>query len=75
MTQAMATLTSKLEKSSHNDAHNTIALVKKQQMGTGMRGDKIRTYRFQEDSVTDHKSGKTATCKEVMRGGFDKLWY
>ena len=75
MTQAMATLTSKLEKSSHSDAHNIIALVKKQQMGTGMRGDKIRTYRFQEDSVTDHKSGKTATCKEVMRGGFDKLWH
>lgn len=72
--QALATLASRLEEAARNDAHTAMASVKQQQMGTGMRGDKMRTYRFQEDSVTDHKTGKTATCKEVMRGGIDKLW-
>lgn len=72
--QALATLTSRLDEAARNDAHTAMASVKQKQMGTGMRGDKMRTYRFQEDSVTDHKTGKTATCKEVMRGGIDKLW-
>lgn len=74
LAQAMATLTSKIEESSRSDAHTAMASVKQKQMGTGMRGDKMRTYRFKEDSVTDHKSGRTATCKEVMRGSIDKLW-
>lgn len=70
----MSTLTSRLEEADRSDAHTQMATIKQKQMGTGMRGDKKRTYRFQEDSVTDHKSGRTATCKEVMRGGIDKLW-
>lgn len=41
--------------------------------GSGMRADKIRTYRFQDDQVKDHNSGKTVKCKKVMRGGFDLL--
>ena len=74
LAQAMATVTAKLGEAKRNDAHSDMASIKQKQMGSGMRGDKMRTYRFQEDSVTDHKSGKTATCKEVMRGGIDKLW-
>jgi peptide chain release factor 1 len=30
---------------------------RKQQVGTGMRGDKVRTYRTQDDQVTDHRTG------------------
>lgn len=39
-----------------------------------MRGDKIRTYRFQDDRVQDHVTGKTATTKKVLAGNFDLLW-
>lgn len=48
--------------------------VRQQQVGTGMRGDKRRTYRFQEDRVVDHLTGKKATASQVMRGKFPKLW-
>ena len=48
--------------------------TRKQQVGSGMRGDKIRTYRFQEDQVTDHKSGKTAKASKVLKGYFELLW-
>ena len=30
---------------------------RKEQVGTGQRGDKVRTYRTQDDQVTDHRTG------------------
>jgi peptide chain release factor 1 len=44
------------------------------QIGSGMRGDKRRTYRFQDDSVFDVETGKKASLKKVMSGNFDLLW-
>jgi len=58
-----------------SSAYNTqIAKGRKQQVGSGMRGDKVRTYRFQDDRVQDHNTGKTATVKKVMAGEFNLLW-
>lgn len=41
---------------------------RKTQIGSGMRGDKIRTYRFQDDSVVDHRTGKRWKLKNVLKG-------
>ena len=60
-----------LAKSSYN---SSIASDRKQQVGSGMRGDKIRTYRFQDDVVKDHITDSTASVKKVMAGNFDLLW-
>jgi len=49
-------------------------LTRQNQIGSGMRGDKRRTYRFREDSVYDQVTGKTAKCSDVMRGKFNLLW-
>ncbi len=57
-----------------NDLHNNLAIVRKNQVGSGMRGDKIRTYRFQDDRVHDHRSNKKARCSKIMKGHFDLLW-
>jgi peptide chain release factor 1 len=54
--------------------NSNIASTRKVQVGTGMRGDKIRTYRFQDDRVQDHVTGKTASTKRVLAGHFDILW-
>jgi peptide chain release factor 1 len=53
---------------------NTIATDRKQQVGSGMRGDKIRTYRFQDDVVQDHATGKRTSASKVLKGYFDQLW-
>jgi len=48
--------------------------TRKDQVGSGMRGDKRRTYRFQEDRVVDHLNDLKASCKKVLKGNFDLLW-
>lgn len=58
----------------NKDKHKKLSSDKKQQIGTGMRGDKIRTYRFQDDMVVDHQTGRKTKCSKVMKGRFDLLW-
>lgn len=48
--------------------------VRKNQVGSGERGDKIRTYRFQDNTVKDHQTGKQAACDRVMAGNFQLVW-
>jgi peptide chain release factor 1 len=55
-------------------AEAEFASIRKNQVGSGMRGDKIRTYRFQDNKVTDHLTSKSARCSEVLNGKFDLLW-
>lgn len=48
--------------------------IRRIQVGSGMRGDKRRTYRFQDDTVVDHITGKATSCRQVLRGNVDELW-
>lgn len=48
--------------------------VRRLQIGSGMRGDKRRTYRFQDDAVVDHVTGKSMQASKAMKGGFSRLW-
>lgn len=41
---------------------------RKSQVGSGMRGDKRRTYRLQDDRVADHRSERSARCSQVLKG-------
>jgi protein subunit release factor A len=51
-----------------------LAADRRAQVGSGMRGDKVRTYRFQDNIVKDHVTGKSAPVDRVMSGRFDLLW-
>jgi peptide chain release factor 1 len=41
---------------------------RRQQVGTGMRGDKVRTYRTQDDQVNDHRTGQRWRLQDWIRG-------
>lgn len=72
--EAKDALVSKLSMIWAQEANALISNIKKNQVGSGMRGDKIRTYRFQDDAVLDHNTNQRAKCSKVMRGYFDLLW-
>ena len=70
----MAALSEDLDQASSNQQAQATQSVRKAQVGSGMRGDKRRTYRFQEGRVFDHATGRTAQLDRVMGGDFDRLW-
>ena len=42
--------------------------------GSGMRGDKVRTYRERDDQVTDHRSNVKMRLRDVLAGNLTPLW-
>ncbi len=44
------------------------------QVGSGQRGDKVRTYRVQDGRATDHRTGATADLRHLRSGHLDALW-
>lgn len=72
--EALSTLTARLKTEFEQKVQQSQAMDRKNQVGSGQRGDKARTYRFQDDKVFDHESNKTAQCSKVLKGHFDLLW-
>lgn len=72
--QAKTALLEQLKHADRTKHKQTVDTDRKQQVGSGMRGDKIRTYRFQDDVVKDHNSDRTASVRQVLRGNFDLMW-
>lgn len=50
-----------------------LAAVRRAQVGSGQRGDKIRTYAMQNDMVHDHRSGAKVAVKRILEGQLQLL--
>ena len=72
--QARDALQERLRQLHDHQQSATISQQKKQQVGSGQRGDKIRTYRLQHDEICDHRTGKTISSRQLERGFIDLLW-
>lgn len=70
---AMAAINVTLDKMERGDVGATLASVRKDQVGSGMRGDKTVTIRFQDDKVV-HENGKAMTATRYMKGFMDDVW-
>lgn len=46
---------------------------RRSQVGSGMRGDKIRTIRVQDGIVTDHRKENKIRYKDYVRGNWEGL--
>lgn len=71
---ALEMLRAKLWEQEVEKQHGEIAGLKATQVGRGMRSEKIRTYNFPQDRLTDHRINKNFSNLEVvMEGEFDKV--
>lgn len=71
---ALAALRQQLIRESRFNDHIQYNQIRKQQVGSGERGDKVRTLYMQRDLVVDHRNGKTITAQRFMRGHMNQLW-
>lgn len=71
---AMAALLQALDQLEADHAHGAVNGIRRDQIGGGAKADKRRTYRFQDEIVTDHVTGRRARTGKVMAGRFDLLW-
>jgi peptide chain release factor 1 len=74
LNEAKTRILETLDRRSKDHHAEIVSRDRKKQVGSGMRGDKVRTYRFQDNTVTDHITGRTAPCDKVMKGGIDLMW-
>ena len=47
--------------------------ARRSQIGSGDRSDRVRTYNFPQNRVTDHRIGKNYSLEQIMGGGLGKL--
>jgi peptide chain release factor 1 len=72
--KAMKVLRARLYEAQRSQLASVRAADRKSQVGTGDRAEKIRTYNFPQDRVTDHRIGMTLhNIEKIMAGGFDPL--
>ena len=65
---ALALMRAKLWARERERAHAERAQERRDQLGSGMRGDKRRTIRCQDGVVTDHLTGRTMRLRDYERG-------
>lgn len=65
---ALALLRARLQERLESEATRSRDGNRRQQVGSGMRGDKRRTIRCQDGQVNDHVTGRTWRLKDYLRG-------
>ncbi len=73
--KAMSILTAKLEAIHEEEQAKKSADERNGQIGTGDRSEKIRTYNFPQDRVTDHRIKQSwSNLEKIMSGGLDDIF-
>lgn len=72
--KAMAILSAKLESLAEEEEARKHAELRSGQIGTGDRSEKIRTYNFPQDRVTDHRIKESwHNLPKIMQGSIDPI--
>jgi peptide chain release factor 1 len=73
-TKAMTVLRSRLLKRREEEERARYAATRKSQIGSGDRSERIRTYNFPQNRLTDHRIGLTLySLPQVMEGNIDAI--
>ena len=71
--RALDTLRARLAAQRRKRAKDQLDSHRKELVGSGMRGDKVRTIRVQDGVVTDHRSGAKLLLRDYLRGEWGEL--
>lgn len=72
--KAMEILRAKLYELQQSKEVGNITEARREQVGTADRSEKIRTYNFPDDRITDHRFGaKVHNIEDVLEGNLDAL--
>jgi peptide chain release factor 1 len=72
--KAMRVLRARLQELEEQKQHEALASERRAMVGSGDRSEKIRTYNFKENRVTDHRIGLTIHQLDlVMEGALDEI--
>jgi peptide chain release factor 1 len=72
--KAMAVLKARLLEMENQKQEAEMTSMRRSQVGTGERAEKVRTYNFPQDRITDHRIGVTLhNLPRIMAGELDQL--
>jgi peptide chain release factor 1 len=72
--KALKILRARLFDMAEREKHDELALKRKSQVGTGDRSERIRTYNFPQNRITDHRIGLNLhNLEEVLEGNLNDL--
>ncbi|WP_413166653.1 peptide chain release factor 1 [Capilliphycus salinus ALCB114379] len=71
--RAMQILRAKLYEMKLREQQEAVTSMRRSQVGTGARSEKIRTYNYKDNRVTDHRLGQNFSLAPVLEGGLDDV--
>ncbi|MBD1936122.1 peptide chain release factor 1 [Microcoleus sp. FACHB-68] len=71
--RAMQILRAKLYELKLREQQEAVTSMRRSQVGTGARSEKIRTYNYKDNRVTDHRLGQNFTLTPVLEGEIEQL--
>lgn len=72
--KAMKVLKSRLLESRRNEQNAAVAQERKMQVGTGDRSERIRTYNYPQNRITDHRIGLTVyRLDDILNGDIEEI--
>jgi peptide chain release factor 1 len=71
--RAMQILRAKLYEIKLREQQDAITSMRRSQVGTGSRSEKIRTYNYKDSRLTDHRLGQNFTLAPVLAGDVEEV--
>ncbi len=72
--RAMASIRAKLYEQQQLEEQVRLGKIRRDQIGSGDRSEKIRTYNFPDDRITDHRIGKKwHNIEKILEGDFGQI--